>query len=158
MRRFKLFFGLLRSFNELVFNAMATKKTPVYELTRDQIEKYFIPILPKNKRGFASEISPFFIFRCIQHKLKTGCQWEFLFLNYEGVTYPCSWQSVYYFYNRWSKLGVFEQAYQALLRDKATKVAPTELNLDGTHSPAKKGVQPWPIRLEKRPARATASI
>jgi len=54
---------------------MATKKTPIHELTRDQIEKYFIPILPKNKRGFASEISPFFIFHCIQHKLKTGCQW-----------------------------------------------------------------------------------
>lgn len=135
---------------------MAAKKAPIHELTTEQIETYFLPLLPKNKRGFASRISPFFIFRCIQHKLKTGCQWERLFLDYEGITYPCSWGLVYYFFNRWSKLGVFERAYQALLRDQAATIAPTELNLDGTHTPAKKGAQPWRIKPEKRPARAIA--
>lgn len=144
--------------NILTFNIMAAKKIAVHELTVAQLEKYFIPILPKNRRGFASRISPVFIFRCIQHKLKTGCQWKHLFIDYEGISYPCSSESVYYFYNRWSKLGIFEQAYQALLRDKAAEIAPTELNLDGTQSPAKKGVQPWRIKVEKGRARATVSI
>ncbi len=135
---------------------MADKKAPIHDLTAEQSETYFLPLLPKNKRGFASRTSPVFIFRCIQHKLKTGCQWERLFLEYEGITYPCSWESGYYFYNRWSKLGVFERACHALLQDKAANTAPAELNLDGTHSPAKKGVPPWRIRDEKRPARATA--
>ena len=136
---------------------MANKKVPIHTLTVAQLEKYFIPILPTNKRGFASRISPVFIFRCIQHKLKTGCQWKHIFLDYEGITYPCSSATVYYFYNRWSKSGVFERAYQALLRDKAAEIAPTELNLDGTHSLAKKGGPPWRIKAEKRPARVTAS-
>ncbi|WP_162550175.1 hypothetical protein [Hymenobacter nivis] len=48
---------------------------------------------------------------------------------------------MHYFYNRWSKFGIFEQAYQALLRDKSVAITPAELNPDGTHSPAKKGVQ-----------------
>ncbi len=145
-------------YNRLTLSIMATKKKSVHDLTTAQLEKYFIPILPKNKRGFASRISPIFIFRCIQHKLKTGCQWKHLFIDYEGISYPCSAEAIYYFYNRWSKLGVFEQAYQALLRDKAAELAPTELNLDGTHSPAKKGVRPWRIKAEKRPARVIVSI
>ena len=131
---------------------MAAKKAPVHDLAPEQLEKYFIPLIPENKRGFASSISPVFIFRCIQHKLTTGCQWKHLFLDYEGITYPCSAGAMYYFYNRWSKFGIFEKACQALLRDKAAEIAPTELKLDGTQSPAKKGVRPWRIKAEKRPA------
>ena len=160
-KRFKLFEDEIGLCNNLFFSAMTIKKAPVHDLTPEQLEKYFIPLIPKNKRGFASSISPFFIFRCIQHKLKTGCQWKHLFLDYEGIIYPCPAQSVYYFcnrwlYNRWRKFGVFERAYQALLRDKASEIAPTELNLDGTQSPAKKGARPWRIKAEKRLARATA--
>ena len=44
---------------------------------------------------------------------------------------------------------MFERAYQALLRDKAATIAPTELNLDGTQSSAKKGGPLWPTKPAK---------
>ena len=128
---------------------MATKKDALCELTDEEVTKYFIPLLPKPKRGFESEIDPLFLFRCFRHKLKTGCQWHMLFPDIKGVTYPCSKELVYYFFNRWSKLGIFEQAFQTLLRDRAAQLTPTQLNVDGTHTSAKKGARPSPIRAAK---------
>lgn len=138
---------------------MSIKKETRYALTAAQIDQYFVPLLPKPKRGFESSIPVHFIFRCIQHKLKTGCQWEYLFIDSEYITYPCSWQSVYYYFNRWSKFGVFEQAYARLLKDQLQAPEPeltiTELNLDGTHSAAKKGVRPWPTKPARKRVPAT---
>ena len=131
---------------------MSQSKQRVHELTPDQIEKYFVPLLPKNKRGFPSKIPVLFVFQCIQHKLRTGCQWKDLFLESQYISYPCSWQSIFYFFNRWSKLGVFEQAFENLLRDQLPSKPVRELSLDGTHSPAKKGVQQSLIKRVKRPA------
>ena len=120
---------------------MPTKKNAICELTDEEITTYFLPLLPKNKRGFASSIDPLFLFRCFRYKLKTGCQWHMLFPDIEGISYPCSWESVYYFFNGWSKLGIFEQAFKAVLRDRASVITPSQLNVDGTHTSAKKGVQ-----------------
>lgn len=138
----------------LTTKTMSTSSSSIHTVTEAQFEQYFIPLLPKNKRGFASSISPFFIFHCIRHKLKTGCQWGHLFLDTPEVTYPCSAQLVYYFFNRWSKLGVFEQAYQNILKDKQSDLNTTELNLDGTHSAVKKGAQPPRIKPERKLAPA----
>lgn len=137
---------------------MPTKKNSLCVLTPAEIETYFLPLLPKNKRGFASKVDPMILFSCFQHKLKSGCQWHMLFPDIEGVIYPCSAELVYYFFNKWSKAGVFEHAFQALLRDKAAELAITQLNVDGTHTSAKKGVRPLPIKAAKRPAPATWSM
>lgn len=131
------------------------KKNVLCELTDEEITQYFLPLIPKNKRGFASGADPLFLFRCFQHKLKSGCQWHMLFPKIQGITYPCSQELVYYFFNRWSKLGVFEQAYQRLLRDRAALIALTQLNVDGTHTSAKKGAPAWRIKAGKSPVPAT---
>lgn len=137
---------------------MNTPKNSLCHLTQAEIEKYFLPILPKNKRGFSSKMDPLILFRCFQHKLKSGCQWHMLFPAIEGVVYPCSQDLVYCFFNKWSKAGVFEQAFQALLRDRAPALEITQLNVDGTHTSAKKGARPSPIKAEKRPGPATWSM
>lgn len=129
---------------------MTTKKKQILALTQEQMKKYILPLLPENKRGFASKVDPLFILTCIQHKLKTGCQWGHLFIEHELISYPCSSELVYYFFNRWSKLGVFKQAFHAILQAKAAEVAPLELNLDGTHTAAKKGVRAWRIKAVKK--------
>lgn len=130
---------------------MPTKKNVLCDLTDEDITTYFLPLLPKPKRGFESELDPLFLFQCFRHKLKTGCQWKFIFPDIVGVTYPCSHESVYYFFNRWSKLGIFEQAFKNLLQAKAALLSPTQLNVDGTHTSAKKGVRLSRIRVAKRP-------
>ena len=98
---------------------------------------YFVPLIPKPQRGSESSIPVQFIFTCIQHKLKTGGKWEYLFIHSEHVTYPCFWQLVYYFFHRWSKLGLFEQAYAHLLTDQLRGPRPT-----GAHYGIEPGRQP----------------
>jgi len=111
------------------------------KLTKVEIEKLVLPFIPKNKRGFSSEFNMSDIFRCIVHKLKTGCQWSSLFVDLECITPPFSWQTVYYYYRRWCDQGVFEQmwrVYKSVLQDNLDT---EKLNLDGTHSLVKKSAE-----------------
>lgn len=52
-------------------------------LQKELIENCILCFIPKNKRGFASQFEMADIFKCIVHKLKTGCQWSFLFVDIE---------------------------------------------------------------------------
>ncbi|MEN9488755.1 MAG: hypothetical protein RL494_1020 [Bacteroidota bacterium] len=107
-------------------------------VTKVEIENYVLPFIPKNKRGFTSKVDPVEIVKCIIHKLKTGTQWDCLFIDVERINYGFSWQLVYYYYRRWSKLGVFEELFKVLLEVKKDFIDIENLNLDGTHSLAKK--------------------
>jgi len=107
-------------------------------ITKVEIENYVLPFIPKNKRGFASKVEPVKIIQCIIHKLKTGSQWNCLFIDIEDVNYGFSWQLVYYYYRRWSKLGVFKELFDLFLELKKDQLDIEKLNLDGTHSLAKK--------------------
>ena len=50
-------------------------------LQKELIENCVLCFIPKNKRGFTSGFDMVDIFKCIVHKLKTGCQWSFLFVD-----------------------------------------------------------------------------
>lgn len=56
------------------------------------------------------------IFNAIFYLLKTGCQWRML-----PGCFP-KWELVYYYFTKWKKRGVIEQAHE-LLRDKIRKKA-----------------------------------
>lgn len=107
-------------------------------ITKVEIENYVLPLIPKNKRGFTSKVDPVEIIKCIVHKLKTGTQWNCLFIDIERIKYGFSWQLVYYYYRRWSKLGVFKALFDLFLELKKDSLDIENLNLDGTHSLAKK--------------------
>jgi transposase len=107
-------------------------------LTKVEIESCVLPFIPLNKRGFASRFSVSDIFKCIVHKLKTGSQWSLLFVDIEMFKPSFSWQTVYYYYRKWCKHGVFEKMFKTFLELQAAKLDTENLNLDGTHSLAKK--------------------
>ena len=109
------------------------------KITKEQIEDLILPFIPRNKRGFSSKTDPALIIQCILYKLKTGCQWNCLFPTAQGFQPTFSWQLVYYFYNRWSKLNVFKDMFDTILNIQAPKLNTEIINLDGTHSLAKKG-------------------
>lgn len=120
------------------------------KLTKDELDKCILPFIPKNKRGFSSRFEVTDIFKCIVHKLKTGCQWSCLFVDIECVNPPFSWQTIYYFYRRWGELGVFKEmfdTYTELLQDKLDT---EKLNLDGTHSLVKKAAESAQYQHRKR--------
>ena len=54
-------------------------------LTKVEIEQLILPFIPKNKRGFSSKFNMVDVFKCMIYKLKTGCQWNNLFVDIESV-------------------------------------------------------------------------
>jgi len=119
-------------------------------VTKAEIENCVLPFIPKNKRGFSSRFSVCDIFKCIVHKLKTGCQWNYLFVDIEDVKPPFSWQTVYYFYRKWCEQGVFEQMFETYLFLQKDKLDTEKLNLDGTHSLVKKRAESAAYQPRKR--------
>ena len=79
------------------------------KITKNQIEIFILPFIPKTKRGFSPTVDLSEIVQCIIYKLKTGVQWQNLFVDLESITHPFSWQLVYYYYRKWTKAGVFQQ-------------------------------------------------
>jgi len=61
------------------------------EITKDQIINFILPIIPKNKRGFFPKVDLSQAVQCLIYKLKTGVQWQNLFIDLEGITSPLSW-------------------------------------------------------------------
>lgn len=111
------------------------------KLTKEELIQYIFPFIPKNKRGFTSKFDMTDILKCIIYKLKTGCQWRFIFIDLESVNYPFSWQTVYCYYRKWSRLGVFYMAYLTFLELKKDKLDTEKLNLDGTHTLVKRSAE-----------------
>ena len=109
-----------------------------------------MPFIPKNKRGFSCRFDTGDIFKCIINKLKTGCQWKFLFIDIEIVKPPFSWQTVYYYYRKWCKEGVFESMFSVYLQIQKDKLDTEKLNLDGTHSLVKKSAEHAAYQHRKR--------
>ena len=120
------------------------------KLTKEELEKCVLPFIPKNKRGFPSRFDSCDIFKCIVHKLKTGCQWSCLFVDIESFKPPFSWQIVYYFYKKWSKENVYKQMFDTYLEIQQDKLDTEKLNLDGTHSLVKKSAQSVAYQYRKK--------
>jgi len=84
------------------------------------------------------------------HRLKTDCQWSFLFVDIECCKPPFSWQTVYYYYRKWSEKGVFKEMFETYLEIQKDKLDTEKLNLDGTHSLVKKSAESVAYQHRKR--------
>ncbi len=105
------------------------------------IEKLIVPHLSKGKRGFKSKIPPCQVVAAIFYRLKTGCQWRELPLKQFTDTVEMSWESVYYYFNKWSKDGSWRLVWISLLRSKRAFLDLSSVQLDGSHTTAKRGGQ-----------------
>ncbi len=73
------------------------------------------------------------------YKLKTGVQWHLLPLEKFFKKKKISYQTVFYHYNSWCKSVFFEKIYAALIVKHKKFIKLKIMNMDGTHTPAKKG-------------------
>lgn len=74
----------------------------------------------------------------ILYRLKTGCQWrELPMKQFFRTSYK--WQSVYYHFQRWSKDGSWENVWNKLLQKHKTILDLSSIQLDGSHTPSKRG-------------------
>ena len=112
------------------------------KVTEKQFNTFIEPCLSIAKRGYESSIPLVQIFNGILHKLYTGCQWKEL--PTEKFPDPktgkiLSWQAFYHHYRKWCRDGSLLRLFQFSILAVSHRLNFSELNLDGTHSIAKKG-------------------
>ena len=108
-------------------------------MRKGEISKFFVQYLNKATTGRKIKVQLWRIVNAILYKLKTGIQWSNLPMRQFFGFSRYSWQSVYYHFNKWSQTGVWEECYRKLLLDYKSKLDLSVINLDGTHTPAKRG-------------------
>lgn len=114
------------------------------EMSQKQFEKHVLPHLTTAKRGFVCKIPLYKVFNYILYWLHTGCQWKRLPIDPDPADpekKEISWHAVYYHYRKWSRDGSFKQVWQSGMQTIKSALNLSEINLDGTHTLAKKGGQ-----------------
>lgn len=114
-------------------------------LTQDQFKAHIDMHLRKAKRGFISKIPRYKIFNYILYLLHTGCQWDQLPIDPDPKDphkKEISPDAVAYHFRKWSKDGSLTKVWQGSvqnLKEEPDALDVSELNLDGSHTIAKKG-------------------
>ncbi len=126
------------------------------EVTEGQFTRYMLPHLSTAQRGYVSDMPLYKIFNLILYKLYTGCQWTAWPIEKDDNDQPMmSYQVPYYHFRKWSKDGSLQRLFDASIIIIKDDLNLSELNLDGSHSAAKKGAKKLPIKGERRPRPAT---
>ncbi len=109
-------------------------------LREEDFEAYVRPHLETAKRGYECKIALYKVFNYILDKLHTGCQWYRLAikLNAEGKQ-EISHHGVYQHFRKWSRDGSLKKVFESSILSIEDKLDLSEINLDGSHSVAKKG-------------------
>ena len=122
------------------------------EATKGQFTQYIKPYLSTAKRGHESDIPLYKIFNFILYKLYTGCHWPALPIEKDDDGRPVmSYQVPYYHFRKWSNDGSLPRLFDASILSIRGELNLSELNLEGSHSAAKKGAKPSPIKVARRP-------
>ena len=95
-------------------------------------------ILPHLRFGKNTLVSKVGIVEAILFRLKTGCQWRELPVE-KFFRKKHSWQLVYYYFRKWSLDGTWEQVWLILLSKHKSLLDLSSIQLDGTHTPSKRG-------------------
>jgi len=108
-------------------------------LSKSTIEKWILPHLTIGQRGFETTVPLTEIVECIFYRLKTGCQWRELPTKEFFSNKVLNWNSVFYYHNKWSKLGCWQKVWIKLLGEHLRYLDLSSVEFDGSHTPAKNG-------------------
>ncbi|RNA62864.1 IS5 family transposase [Chryseobacterium nematophagum] len=126
-------------------------------MSKDNIERLILPYLSKGKRGFSTRFDLTKVFWLIIKRLKTGCQWRELSLKEYFGNEKVSWQSIYYYFNKWSKDGSFKKIWVHLLSHHKRKLDLSSVQLDGSHTRSRMGGESVGYQGRKK-GKTTSSI
>ena len=124
------------------------------KLTEEQFQTFVEPHLSRAKRGSVCKIPRYKLFNYLVHVLYTGCQWPTLQarIDRDDTGQPeLSYQAVYYHFRKGSRDGSLQRVFDSSIQRLLPDLDLSELNLDGTHTLAKKGANRSPIKAGKRP-------
>jgi transposase len=105
---------------------------------KNKIIELVLPHLSVGKRGKKSNLCLACVFLLILKRLKTGTQWrEISTRDFFEDTVP--WQTIYYYFNKWSKDGSFLKVWINLLSEHKHLIDLSTAQFDGSHTPCKRG-------------------
>ena len=85
-----------------------------------------------------TKVKVYQVVTAILYRLKTGCQWrELPMKQFFNTNYK--WQSVYYHFQKWCKNGSWAKVWRILLNKYQHILDLSNVQLDGTHTPVKRG-------------------
>lgn len=103
-------------------------------LNKDTIIAHILPFVPVAKRGKKlTQNQQIGIVEAILHRLKTGCQWRELPMK-EFFNQPYSAKTVFHHFNAWSKAGLWQKIWLALLQRERKSLDLSSVQLDGTQT------------------------
>ena len=108
-------------------------------ISKAMIETWILPQLTIGQRGFETTGPLAEIVECIFHRLKTGCQWRELPTKQFFTDKVLHWNSVFYYYNKWSKADCWKKIWVNLLAQNRKHLDLSSVEFDGSHTPAKNG-------------------
>ncbi len=125
------------------------------EVTEQEFHRYIEPHLSKAQHGYVSKEPLWKIFNYVLYKLHTGCQWPKLPIERDTQGHPVmSWQVPRYHFYKWGRDGSLRRLFEAGILTIKDKIDVSEMNVDGSHTIAKKGAKVSPIKggRKQRPA------
>ena len=109
------------------------------KLPKKLITTHLLPHLSESTSGRPPKIPLWRIINIIIYRLKTGCQWRELPIAFFCRDIVIAWQTAYYHFNKWSKDGSWKRLWTAFLRIHKAQLDMSSVQLDGSHTPAKRG-------------------
>jgi len=103
-------------------------------------KKEICPYLNFGKITNNTKVKDYQVVTAIIYRLKTGCQWRQLPMKQFFRGKYC-WESVYYHFQKWSKDGSWEKIWEIVLEKHKGLLDMSSIQLDGTHTPTKRGGQ-----------------
>ena len=108
-------------------------------ISENKVREYIVPYLSVGKRGFKSKLCLTKVMLLILKRLKTGSQWRELSIKEYFDDGEVCWQIIYYYFNKWSQDGSFKKAWINLLQANKQLIDFSTAQLDGSHTPGKRG-------------------
>ena len=109
------------------------------KLSKKFITKNLLPHLSQTNLGRKPKVPLWRIVKMIIYRLKSGCQWRELPIAAFCSRILINWNSVYYHFNKWSKDNSWKRMWTKLLSIEKSKLNMSSVQLDGSHTPAKRG-------------------
>jgi len=108
-------------------------------LSKKIITKNLLPYLSQTNLGRKLKVPLWRIIKAIIYRLKSGCQWRELPISFFCSRILITWNTIYYHFNKWSKDGSWKLMWTKLLELNKSKLDMSSIQLDGSHTPAKRG-------------------
>lgn len=105
------------------------------------INRLLVQNLPQFNTGRKCKVKYWRVVKAIIYKLKSGVQWRNLPIVQLFGRIKYTWQSVYYHFRKWCKHELFKNILYKNLDNFRSKLDTSIDNLDGSHTPVKRGGQ-----------------